>query len=165
MALRRLRIGMRLKIGFGIVLAILVAMVGLSNMLTIKNKEALIEDSVQKVDAGNQLVDVAGHTMSEIVNSIERVTAIMAEITQASRKQSGGIEEINRVIAEIDEMTQKNAELVVQASAAAMSMQEQAIRLVQTVSVFKLTDDVSESSLLMQIPLKQGRLRVIEAIA
>lgn len=30
MALRRLRIGMRLTIGFGIVLAILVAMVGLS---------------------------------------------------------------------------------------------------------------------------------------
>ena len=42
MGLRRLRIGTRLKIGFGIVLAILVAMVGLSNMLTINNKEALI---------------------------------------------------------------------------------------------------------------------------
>ena len=130
-----------------------------------KEIKALIDDSVQKVDVGNQLVDVAGHTMSEIVSSIERVTTIMAEITQASSKQSSGIEEVNRVIAEIDEMTQKNAELVVQASAAAISMQEQAIRLVQTVSVFKLADNVSGSSLLMQIPLKPGRLRVIKAIA
>lgn len=100
--------------------------------------KSLITDSVQKVDAGNQLVDTAGHTMSEIVHSIERVSTIMAEITQASRKQSCGIDEVNRVIAEIDEMSQKNAELVVQSSAAAVSMQEQAERLLQTVSVFKL---------------------------
>ncbi|MEO8407618.1 MAG: methyl-accepting chemotaxis protein [Oxalobacteraceae bacterium] len=112
--------------------------------------KSLIDDSVQKVDAGNQLVDTAGHTMSEIVSSIGRVTIIMAEITQASRKQSGGIEEVNRVIAEIDEMTQKNAELVVQAAAAAMSMQEQAERLVQTVSVFKLAGDAAAVPLPVQ---------------
>lgn len=115
-----------------------------------KEIKSLIDDSVQKVNVGNQLVDTAGHTMSEIVSSIEHVTVIMAEITQASRKQSGGIEEVNRVIAEIDEMTQKNAELVVQASAAAVSMQEQAERLVQTVSVFKLAGDAAAVPLLMQ---------------
>ena len=115
-----------------------------------KEIKSLIDDSVQKVNVGNQLVDTAGHTMSEIVSSIEHVTVIMAEITLASRKQSGGIEEVNRVIAEIDEMTQKNAELVVQASAAAVSMQEQAERLVQTVSVFKLAGDAAAVPLLMQ---------------
>jgi len=121
--------------------------------------KSLITDSVQKVDAGNQLVDTAGHTMSEIVHSIQRVTTIMAEITQASRKQSGGIDEVNRVIAEIDEMTQKNAELVVQASAAAVSMQEQAERLVHTVSVFKLAAHVPAVLLLAEIP----QVRLIRA--
>ncbi|MFD2271256.1 methyl-accepting chemotaxis protein [Undibacterium arcticum] len=63
-----------------------------------KEIQSLIEDSVQKGDAGNQWVDTAGRTMSEIISSIERVTTIMSTITQASRKQSTRISEVNRVI-------------------------------------------------------------------
>jgi hypothetical protein len=66
------------------------------------------------------------------------VADIMGEITAASQEQSSGIEEVNRAISQMDEMTQQNAALVEQAAAAAESMQEQAVKLAQAVSVFKL---------------------------
>ncbi|RJF95044.1 methyl-accepting chemotaxis protein [Noviherbaspirillum saxi] len=101
-----------------------------------KEIKSLINDSVEKVDAGGALVDEAGRTMQEIVNSVKHVADIMSEITAASNEQSSGIEEVNGAIGHMDEMTQQNAALVEQAAAAAASMQEQAANLVQVVSVF-----------------------------
>jgi methyl-accepting chemotaxis protein len=103
-----------------------------------KEIKALIDDSVGKVDLGGRLVQEAGTTMSEIVDSVKRVTAIMSEIASASQEQSAGIEEINRAITHMDDITQQNAALVEQAAAAAGSLQEQAAGLSQTVAVFKL---------------------------
>ncbi|MRW89601.1 HAMP domain-containing protein [Duganella sp. FT80W] len=106
-----------------------------------KEIKALIGDSVDKVDAGARLVDQAGATMEEIVTSVRRVTDIMSEIAFASQEQLSGIEHINGAITEMDKSTQQNAALVEEASAAAVTMQEQASNLVQAVSVFKLTGD------------------------
>jgi methyl-accepting chemotaxis protein len=103
-----------------------------------KEIKQLIGDSVDKVDAGSQLVDQAGKTMTEIVTSVQHVADIMSEVTAASQEQSAGIEQVNRAIAQMDEITQQNAALVEQASAAAQSMQDQAGGLSQAVSVFKL---------------------------
>jgi methyl-accepting chemotaxis protein len=103
-----------------------------------KEIKSLIDDSVEKVDAGSKLVDQAGMTMDEIVASVKHVADIMSDITAASREQSSGIEEVNRAIAQMDEMTQQNAALVEQAAAAAESMLDQAQNLLQAVSVFKL---------------------------
>ncbi len=103
-----------------------------------KEIKQLIGDSVDKVDAGSQLVDQAGKTMTEIVTSVQHVANIMSEVTAASQEQSAGIEQVNRAIAQMDEITQQNAALVEQASAAAQSMQDQAGGLSQAVSVFKL---------------------------
>jgi methyl-accepting chemotaxis protein len=103
-----------------------------------KEIKSLIGDSVEKVDAGGKLVDEAGHTMGQIVSSIKQVADIMSEITAASQEQSSGIEEVNRAIGQMDELTQRNAALVEEASAAAESMQEQAQKLSQAVSIFKL---------------------------
>jgi methyl-accepting chemotaxis protein len=76
--------------------------------------------------------------MNEIVTSITRVTDIMSEITSASVEQSAGIEQVNTAIVQMDQVTQQNAALVEEAAAAAESMQEQAARLSEVVSVFKL---------------------------
>jgi len=100
--------------------------------------KALIGDSVERVDVGARLVDNAGKTMDEIVNSVKHVADIMSEITAASQEQSSGIEEVNRAIAQMDEMTQQNAALVEQAAAAAQSMQDQAAALAKAVAIFKL---------------------------
>jgi len=102
-----------------------------------KEIKALIDDSVQKVDVGSALVDKAGATMGNIVESIGRVTGIMNEISRASDEQSSGIEQVNKAIVEMDGVTQQNAALVEEASAAAEAMQEQAVRLAEVVGVFK----------------------------
>jgi len=103
-----------------------------------KEIKALIDDSVTKIDNGTRLVADAGNTMDDIVASVERVTRIMADISQASLEQTAGIDQINEAITQMDGVTQQNAALVEEASAAAMSLQDQAISLSQAVSQFKL---------------------------
>ncbi|MHB1186614.1 MAG: methyl-accepting chemotaxis protein [Thiobacillus sp.] len=103
-----------------------------------KEIKALIEDSVGKVDAGGKLVDEAGKTMDEIVSSVKRVTDIMSEIAAASQEQSSGIEQVNQAITQMDDVTQQNAALVEEAAAAAESLQDQAAKLAEAVSVFRL---------------------------
>jgi methyl-accepting chemotaxis protein len=100
----------------------------------------LISDSVDKIDHGARLVDQAGATMNEIVASVKRVTDIMGEITTASQEQSSGIEQVNRAIAQMDEVTQRNAALVEEEASTAESLQNQAAKLAEMVSVFRLRE-------------------------
>jgi methyl-accepting chemotaxis protein len=96
----------------------------------------LISDSSEKIESGSQLAHAAGTTMTEIVLSVQRVTAIMSAISLASSEQEAGIEQINRAIADMDEVTQKNAAMVEEAAAAAEAMQSQAKDLAKVVSYF-----------------------------
>ncbi len=103
-----------------------------------KEIKTLIDDSVNKVASGTQQVDEAGATMKEIVASIERVTALMREISSSSGEQAEGISQINQAVALMDGVTQQNAALVEEASAAAASLQDQARQLTEVVGAFKL---------------------------
>ncbi|WP_040268196.1 methyl-accepting chemotaxis protein [Xanthomonas citri] len=102
-----------------------------------KEIKDLIADSVERVAAGSVLVNTAGRTMSELVTSVQRVTDIMGEISAASQEQSAGIEQVNQTVTQMDETTQQNAALVEEATAAARSLEEQAIGLTEAVAVFK----------------------------
>jgi len=103
-----------------------------------KEIKSLIDDSVERVDEGSQLVQQAGATMGEIVTAVQRVTDIMAEISAASQEQSAGIEQVNQTVMQMDETTQQNAALVEEATAAARAMEEQALLLDRAVAVFQL---------------------------
>jgi len=81
-----------------------------------------------------------------------RLSAIISEITAASKEQSQGIEQINQAIVLIDEVTQQNAALVEEAAAAAGSLQDQADKLVETVNVFKLDSRVTVSTSVSETP-------------
>lgn len=105
-----------------------------------KEIKALIDSSVSKVDSGTLLVEQAGSTMSEVVESVKRVTDIMGEITAASHEQSQGIEQVNQAISQMDEVTQQNAALVEEAASASSALQDQAGKLAKLVSVFKLSE-------------------------
>jgi methyl-accepting chemotaxis protein len=106
-----------------------------------KEIKTLIGDSVESVKLGTQLVDQAGDTMKEILESVENVTQIMEQITKASDEQATGIAQVNTAIHEMDDVTQQNAALVEQAAAAAGAMQEQAHALTQVVHMFKMRGD------------------------
>ncbi|AQR67439.1 methyl-accepting chemotaxis protein [Janthinobacterium sp. LM6] len=105
-----------------------------------KEIKDLIVDSGSKVDAGSKLVDSAGATMQDIVVSVQRVADLMGEIASASQEQSQGIAQVNATVTQMDDATQQNAALVEEAAAAAQSLQDQAGRLAQVVSVFKLEE-------------------------
>jgi len=106
-----------------------------------KEIKSLISESAGKVETGSRLVAAAGQTMEEIVQSVKRVTDIMAEISAASKEQSSGIEEVNSAVIQMDKMTQQNAALVEQAAAAAKSMEDQTDGLAGMVAAFKLADE------------------------
>ncbi|HJV01726.1 MAG TPA: methyl-accepting chemotaxis protein [Burkholderiaceae bacterium] len=103
-----------------------------------KEIKVLIDDSVQQVDAGGKLVEQAGSTMADVVDSVKRVADIMGEIGAASHEQSLGIGQVHQAISEMDQVTQQNAALVEQAAAAADALRQQAAHLTEMVSVFKL---------------------------
>ena len=105
-----------------------------------KEIKTLIDASVGKVSTGTALVQNAGSTMDEIVGSVQRVSDIIGEISSAAAEQSDGIGEVNNAVNQLDQMTQQNAALVEESAAAAASLQEQAQRLAQAVSVFRLGD-------------------------
>ncbi|MEN9462076.1 MAG: hypothetical protein RLZZ355_6 [Pseudomonadota bacterium] len=104
-----------------------------------KEIKSLINASVDKVDSGSRLVAQAGETMTEIVASVQRVSDIIGEISAASSEQSDGIGQVNTAVTELDQMTQQNAALVEESAAAAESLREQAQRLAQVVSAFRLS--------------------------
>jgi methyl-accepting chemotaxis protein-1 (serine sensor receptor) len=100
--------------------------------------KALIGTSVGRVEEGSRLVGQAGETMNEVVASVQRVTAIIGDISVASGEQRDGIEQISIAISQMDSVTQQNAALVEEAAAAAESLEQQAASLAQAVSIFKL---------------------------
>jgi methyl-accepting chemotaxis protein-1 (serine sensor receptor) len=102
-----------------------------------KEIRMLISQSAKRVAAGNTLaLDVAA-TMAGTVAAIGRVTAMMDDISHASREQSAGIGQVNQAVAQMDQVTQQNAALVEQAAAAAQSLQEQALHMQRAVAVFR----------------------------
>jgi methyl-accepting chemotaxis protein len=103
-----------------------------------KEIKGLIDDSVQRVDAGTRLVEHAGTTMQEIVSSVRKVTDMVGDITTASHEQHLGIEEVNRAIASMDQVRQKNLTLVQEASDEVQALQDQADHLNRAVGVFKI---------------------------
>ena len=106
-----------------------------------KEIEGLIGKSVANVNNGSQLVAKAGDTMEEIVGSVRHVTQIIHEIASASDEQSRGISQIALAVAEMDTVTHQNSALVQQSASAAASLDEQAVNLERTVSVFRLSNE------------------------
>ena len=105
-----------------------------------KEIRGLIGTSVDRVEAGTQLVRDAGTTMNDIVASVQRVTGIIGEITAAATQQSTGIQQVNAAVGQLDQMTQQNAALVEQSAAAADSLKDQAVKLAGVVSTFRLAE-------------------------
>ncbi|WP_116136503.1 methyl-accepting chemotaxis protein [Trinickia diaoshuihuensis] len=103
-----------------------------------KEIKGLITDSLAHVESGARQADRATQSMADILASVRNVSDLMGEIAAASEEQSKGIEQVNSAVVQMDQVTQQNAALVEQASAAAMSLKEQAEQLESVVSVFRI---------------------------
>jgi len=119
-----------------------------------KEIKQLINDSVEKVGEGSKLVDESGVMLSEIVNSVQEVSALISEIASASSEQAAGIEQVNSAVTNLDSVTQQNAALVEQASAASMSLQDQAGILNEATSFFHLPVSMNTSTEMPRTPIR-----------
>jgi len=100
--------------------------------------KSLIAVSVDCVERGSALVDQAGATMVEVVNSIKGVTTVVAEISAASIEQDAGVAQVGQAVGQMDQTTQSNSALVEESAAAADSLKQQAHQLAEAVAVFEL---------------------------
>ena len=116
-----------------------------------KQIKGLIEDSVDKVTEGATLVKRAGATMDGILQSVQQVNQIMGEIAAASQEQSAGIEQVNHSISHMDASTRQNGALVEASTAATHAMSDQAARLAEAVSRFRLQADDGETDVMRRL--------------
>lgn len=136
-----------------------------------KDIKELISASVQQIGQGNHQVLESGETMQQIVNAVRKVNGLMSEIANASNDQAVGLSEVSKAVAGMDTMTQQNASLVEQATAAAVSLSQQADVLHEKVATFKLSEQAlsmpmqrSTSAIgLLAAPPRSGQRRLLRS--
>ncbi len=90
-----------------------------------KNTAALIEETVQNIAKGSQLVDSSASIFRDIADMMSKISRLMSEIAASSEEQSKGIEQISNATLEIEKVVQNNA--------------AKAQELASNISVFKTT--------------------------
>ncbi|WP_333877385.1 methyl-accepting chemotaxis protein [Methylobacter sp.] len=103
-----------------------------------KQSSDLIQNSVEKVRTGTAFVNETGAALGQIVESVEKVGAIVTHIASASSQQSAGIDQVNQAVSQMDDITQQNAALAEQAAAGSISMSEQSTHMAKLVGFFKV---------------------------
>lgn len=103
-----------------------------------KEIKMLIHDSADKVEAGTALVDESGKMLKDIIDGVQKVAGLTAEISSASAEQSSGIDQVNAAVLQMDSMTQKNAALVEEAAASSRAMENYSHELDDMVDFFKI---------------------------
>jgi methyl-accepting chemotaxis protein len=128
-----------------------------------KEIKDLIRDSVEKVNAGTNLVNESGKTLEDIVSSVRRVTDMIEEISVAAKEQSSGIEQVNSAVAQMDEMTQQNAALVEEATAAGEAMAEQSRGMMKLMDFFTLSHSASAMTGFINAPAPSIAAPIVNA--
>jgi methyl-accepting chemotaxis protein len=103
-----------------------------------KDIKDLIVNSSGQVEQGVQLVNRAGDSLKDILQSIRAVADIVSDIANASSEQAAGIDQINKALAQMDEVTQQNSALVEENAATAKTLEDQSSALDGRVAVFQL---------------------------
>jgi methyl-accepting chemotaxis protein len=103
-----------------------------------KDIKDLITNSNGQVKDGVELVNRAGESLNEIVDSIKKVAVVVADIANASAEQATGIEQINRALTQMDEVTQQNSALVEENAATAKTLEYQAKAMDNQVAFFQI---------------------------
>jgi methyl-accepting chemotaxis protein len=121
-----------------------------------KDIKSLIVNSTTQVQDGVDLVNRAGQSLEEIVQSIKQVASIVSEIASASAEQSTGIDHVNSALTQMDEVTQQNAALVEENAATAKVLEQQSHAMNERVAFFRLGDHAARANPAVAIARSQG---------
>lgn len=103
-----------------------------------KEIEALIKNSVEKVNEGTRLANDSGEALKEIFEAIKKVRAIIQEISAATKEQTSGLGQISDAVNQTDSLTQQNASAAEQLSSTAEIMRDNAEVLDRLMNYFRV---------------------------
>ncbi len=103
-----------------------------------KEISGLINVTVSQIASGAQQMDHAGTTIGGVVDAVQRVSALVQQITAATKEQAIGIAQVNEAVTQLDTVTQQNAALVEESTASAQNLKSSAQALGLSVDVFKM---------------------------
>ncbi|MCE5274991.1 MAG: methyl-accepting chemotaxis protein [Deltaproteobacteria bacterium] len=128
-----------------------------------KQIKTLIEDTVNKIDAGDIMVKKSGESLEQIIKHIQDLSQVMEEIAAATSEQASGVDELNRAVAQIDSTTQQNASTVEELASTSDSLSNEAKDLSSTVARFKVSQEVSVPKTIKSVPKKQARMKPVDS--
>ncbi|MBY3345571.1 methyl-accepting chemotaxis protein [Rhizobium laguerreae] len=105
-----------------------------------------IQKSSVEVESGVKLVLDTSQVLKAISEQIARINQHMDAIAVSAREQSTGLAEVNTAVNSMDQVTQQNAAMVEQSTAASGHLAEEAARLRELVSRFRLQATASPSA-------------------
>jgi methyl-accepting chemotaxis protein len=112
-----------------------------------KNTGSLIEENVNRVAGGVQIVEGLKTSLTEVTVSSAKVANLVSEVAAASEEQSKGIEQINIAVTQMNSVTQQNAASAEESASAAEEMNAQAESLRSSVQdLLKIVNGSSGTS-------------------
>lgn len=103
----------------------------------------MIEDSIQKVDAGSNIADETAKALEKITESVRESEEIIKNIAEASNYQATAIAQIDQAVEQVSQVVQTNSATSEECAAASVELSNQATRMRDLLSVFKLGDNSS----------------------
>jgi methyl-accepting chemotaxis protein len=110
-----------------------------------KEVKSLIQDSLERIQAGHELVGESGRALNDIIISVKKVTDIVGEIASAAREQSIGVDQVNQAVSQMDQVTQSNAAQTDQLSHTAQGLAEHAENLKKLLMRFQLSASLDKN--------------------
>ncbi|MGV1099071.1 methyl-accepting chemotaxis protein [Thiovibrio sp. JS02] len=99
-----------------------------------KNTSSLIDGTVQKINAGSDLVSETSDSFTAATRSVQRMSALVSEIAGSTSEQSRAIGQVNKAISHIDSVTQQNAANAEETASASEELNAQAEVMKATVN-------------------------------
>jgi methyl-accepting chemotaxis protein len=110
-----------------------------------KDTGDMIQNSMEKAELGTRIAGETARSLTYIVAGINESSLLIAEIAEASEKQSHGIVQINVGIDQVAQVVQQNSATAEESAAASEQINSQSAVLQQLIAQFKLKDSISTS--------------------
>ena len=120
-----------------------------------KETTDLIEGSVKRVNDGTKLADRTADALSQIMQVAVSAKLLEEKIVVASREQSSAIMQLNQGIEQMSQVVQTNSATAQEGAAASEELSGQAEMLKQKLSMFKLGEERSEITDIMDAGISQ----------
>lgn len=105
----------------------------------------LIEESIERVNAGSKIADETAKAMEEIARVVQESEAIINSIAESSNYQATAVAQIEQAITQVSQVVQTNSATSEECAAASEELSNQASRMREMLSIYNLGSGSSSS--------------------